>query len=108
MTENLEKIASDYKAMHDTVTRRMVICAGTGCIANGSLKLYDALLKEIEKAGINVAVELKTEDHAKNPTCPKAVVRGFARWGLCCPLNPTVFCIAALMRQTRPKSSKRH
>ena len=100
MTENLEKIASDYKAMHDTVTRRMVICAGTGCIANGSLKLYDALLKEIEKAGINVAVELKT--------CPKAVVRGFARWGLCCPLNPTVFCIAALMRQTRPKSSKRH
>ncbi|MBP3404333.1 MAG: NADH-quinone oxidoreductase subunit NuoF [Alphaproteobacteria bacterium] len=88
MTENLEKIASDYKAMHDTVTRRMVICAGTGCIANGSLKLYDALLKEIEKAGINVAVELKTEDHAKKSHLSKSGCQGFCQMGPLLSIEP--------------------
>ncbi|MGN1079989.1 MAG: NADH-ubiquinone oxidoreductase-F iron-sulfur binding region domain-containing protein [Alphaproteobacteria bacterium] len=88
MTENLEKIASDYKAMHDTVTRRMVICAGTGCIANGSLKLYDALLKEIEKAGINVAVELKAEDHAKKSHLSKSGCQGFCQMGPLLSIEP--------------------
>ena len=79
MTENLEKIASDYKAMHDTVTRRMVICAGTGCIANGSLKLYDALLKEIEKAGINVA----KKSHLSKSGC-----QGFCQMGPLLSIEP--------------------
>ena len=88
MTENLEKIASDYKAMHDTVTRRMVICAGTGCIANGSLKLYEALLKEIQKAGINVAVELKSEDHNKKSLLSKSGCQGFCQMGPLLTIEP--------------------
>ena len=73
MTENLEKFASDYKAMQETVTRRMTICAGTGCIANGSLKLYEALLEEIKKAGIDVVVELKSEDTHKKSLLSKSI-----------------------------------
>lgn len=88
MTENLEKIASDYKAMNDTVARRMVICAGTGCIANGSLKLYDALLKEIEKAGINVVVELKSEDHAPKSHLSKSGCQGFCQMGPLLTIEP--------------------
>lgn len=88
MTENLEKIASDYKAMHDTVTRRMVICAGTGCIANGSLKLYDALLKEVEKAGINVTVELKSEDHSQKSHLSKSGCQGFCQMGPLLSIDP--------------------
>ena len=88
MTENLEKIASDYKKMHDTVTRRMIICAGTGCIANGSLKLYDALLKETKQAGINVSVELKTEDHSKKSLLSKSGCQGFCQMGPLLSIEP--------------------
>ena len=88
MTENLEKIASDYKEMHDTVTRRMIICAGTGCIANGSLKLYDALLKETKQAGINVSVELKTEDHSKKSLLSKSGCQGFCQMGPLLSIEP--------------------
>lgn len=88
MTENLEKIASDYKKMRDTVTRRMVICAGTGCIANGSLKLYDALLKEIQKAGINVAVELKAEDASPKSHLSKSGCQGFCQMGPLLSIEP--------------------
>ena len=88
MTENLEKIASDYKAMQETVTRRMTICAGTGCIANGSLKLYEALLEEIKKAGIDVVVELKGEDTHKKSLLSKSGCQGFCQKGPLLTIEP--------------------
>ena len=62
---DLEKIAADYGAKYDTLKRRMIICAGTGCIANGSLKLRDALVEEAKKAGIDIVIELKKEEKGK-------------------------------------------
>ncbi len=88
MTENLEKIASDYKAMQENVTRRMTICAGTGCIANGSLKLYDALLEEIKKAGIDVVVELKAEENHKKSLLSKSGCQGFCQMGPLLTIEP--------------------
>ncbi|MBR1777073.1 MAG: 4Fe-4S binding protein [Alphaproteobacteria bacterium] len=88
MTEILEKIASDYQVMHDTVTRRMTICAGTGCIANGSLKLYDALLEEIKKAGIDVVVELKAEENHKKSLLSKSGCQGFCQMGPLLTIEP--------------------
>ena len=62
---DLEKIAADYGAKYETLKRRMIICAGTGCIANGSLKLRDALVEEAKKAGIDIVIELKKEEKGK-------------------------------------------
>ena len=42
--EMLEKIAASYRAFETKIQRRVVVCAGTGCIANGSLKDRDAIL----------------------------------------------------------------
>ena len=88
MTENLEKIASEYKTMQETVTRRMTICAGTGCIANGSLKLYEALLEETKKAGIDVVVELKGEDTHKKSLLSKSGCQGFCQKGPLLTIEP--------------------
>ena len=60
---NLEQIAEDFGNQYKSLQRRLIICAGTGCIANGSLKLHDALIEEIKKAGIDVIVELKGENN---------------------------------------------
>ena len=37
------------------------VCAGTACIAGGSLDVYEELKKQIQKRGINVDVELLYE-----------------------------------------------
>lgn len=37
---------------------RILVCAGTGCVANGSLKIYEALKEQIKQQGLNVKVEL--------------------------------------------------
>jgi len=41
--------------------RTILICAGTGCIAGGSLKIYDYLKAECEKRGLGVKVALRDE-----------------------------------------------
>ena len=47
-TPNLEEIAANYKKLVGQVKRRIIICGGTGCIANGSMKVRDAICAELE------------------------------------------------------------
>ena len=42
--------------------RQVLICAGTGCIAGGSLNIYDTLKEACAKRGIQVQVGLLHED----------------------------------------------
>jgi len=44
---------------------RIVICAGTGCVANGSMKVYNKLMEATQARGLNVDVVLKKEDNAE-------------------------------------------
>ncbi len=63
---------ADFRAALNRLSRRVIICAGTGCLANGSLKVHDAFIKELSAAGLHVQVSLKTEDDSQteNPaTC---------------------------------------
>ena len=50
------------KMAADAHTRTVLICAGTGCIAGGSLKIYDYLKTECEKRGISVLVNLMDDE----------------------------------------------
>lgn len=89
MTEmNLDKVAQEYARMHDSVKRRLIICAGTGCIANGSLKLYEEMQKEVQKAGIEIAVELKTEDAREKTLLSKSGCQGFCQMGPLMSIEP--------------------
>ena len=51
-TKNIEKIAKDYNDAYKKITGRVVICGGTGCIAGGSKKVYQAFQTEMEKRRI--------------------------------------------------------
>ncbi len=62
---DLDKIAAEYKAAEKNVARRIVICAGTGCVANGSLKVYDAFIRELKKNNLDVIVDLDKHDCSK-------------------------------------------
>ena len=38
--------------------RRVVICAGTGCMANGAMKVFEQFKNEVADSGLHVVLEL--------------------------------------------------
>lgn len=80
MTLDLKKIAESYRAKVED--RRVIVCAGTACVANGALKLIDALKAEIEKAGISVRVDVHEENKTKKDMyLSKSGCHGFCQQG---------------------------
>jgi NADH-quinone oxidoreductase subunit F len=61
-TIDLEKTSAGYAAAAAAVKCRIILCAGTGCVANGALAVREALAKELEAAGLNVKLELSAHD----------------------------------------------
>lgn len=57
-------MASLYRRAARTCHRRVIVCAGTGCVANGSLRVYHAFVKLIEERGLSVETVLQFEDEA--------------------------------------------
>ena len=46
--------------MENSFRTHILICAGTGCVASGSLKVKDAIVEEINKHGIQNEVKVAT------------------------------------------------
>ncbi|UDQ96577.1 NADH-quinone oxidoreductase subunit NuoF [Lentisphaerota bacterium WC36G] len=92
------KILSDIKAKYDevvnnSVERRITLCAGTGCVANGALEVRDALVKELEKAGQKAVIELDYEDNhdhgdEKLNYVSKSGCQGFCQMGPLVKIQP--------------------
>ena len=80
---NLEAIQKEFFEGLKNIKHRVIICAGTGCVANGSLKVYARLAEEIEKRGLDVKLELKYEDKpaADSVFISKSGCQGFCQMG---------------------------
>ena len=61
-----KRLFSDMKRQYenaaDNFTRRITVCAGTGCVAGGSLKVFAELKNRIEEANLHVVAELTYDD----------------------------------------------
>jgi NADH-quinone oxidoreductase subunit F len=65
-----------------TTARRIVICAGTGCVSNGALKVRDAFAEELARAGLKVYLELEPEGQATDGvTVTRSGCQGFCQAG---------------------------
>lgn len=81
--ELLRQIQENYRANEAKIQDRIIICAGTGCIASGSLKVFEEFKKQIEASGLNVIVDLKEEaaQHDKNIHLSGSGCQGFCAMG---------------------------
>jgi NADH-quinone oxidoreductase subunit F len=61
--------------------RRVIVCAGTGCMANGSLKVFDALKREMTAAGLNVVLEFRPEGSGDGIRVSESGCQGFCQMG---------------------------
>ncbi|MDD3926403.1 MAG: NADH-ubiquinone oxidoreductase-F iron-sulfur binding region domain-containing protein [bacterium] len=80
-TVDLEAIARDYKAAAERPARRVLICAGTGCVANGALKVHKAMTEAIAAAGLEVTTELVDEGAEGGILVSQSGCHGFCQMG---------------------------
>jgi len=92
-TIDLERIAGKYAAALQKISRRVTICAGTGCVANGALKVREAFIEKIAAAGLDVVTELKPEDDGPclsgdTTFVSKSGCQGFCQMGALVLISP--------------------
>ena len=85
---DLENVARNYQKSTSLIKRRIIICAGTGCVANGALNVYKAFIQEIAAAGLNVVAALKAEEPAEGMHVSKSGCQGFCQMGPLVTVEP--------------------
>ncbi len=60
---DLIKLRNTYKNSHMAEFKKILICAGTGCISSGSLEIYSRLHSIMTERNIPCSVELQEESH---------------------------------------------
>jgi len=61
--------------------RRVIVCAGTGCMANGAMKVFEQFKSEIANAGLRVVLELRPEAASDEVRLSKSGCQGFCQMG---------------------------
>ena len=59
--ESLAEAERAYQNVANGASRRVVICAGTGCVAGGALAVHRAFVDTITAQGLSVVTELRAE-----------------------------------------------
>ena len=87
--EALVEARARFKNAYDHQTRKIIVCGGTGCVAGGSLEIYETLKSLMEKKGINVSVTLEEEPHGEDEVgLKKSGCHGFCEMGPLVRIEP--------------------
>lgn len=76
------------KAAYAAQVERIIVCAGTGCVAGGSLQIYETLKTMMAERGLSVAVELEVDPHENTIGLKKSGCHGFCEMGPLLRIDP--------------------
>jgi len=79
--EELKNAVDTSKEYIEKEGLKVLVCAGTGCVANGSLEIYDKLKEKVNDINMPVKVELFEENKEENITVKKSGCHGFCEQG---------------------------
>lgn len=86
--QDLIELREAYSAALKLQTRKILVCAGTGCVAGGSLDIHDELIRLIEEKGIKCSVELEKDPHNESIGIKKSGCHGFCEMGPLVRIEP--------------------
>ncbi|MBP2640341.1 MAG: hndC2 [Firmicutes bacterium] len=86
--EELKNAGEIYKASFDAQKKKILVCAGTGCVAGGSLEIYAELKRLTEAQGLHCSVTLEIEPHDETVAIKKSGCHGFCEMGPLVRLEP--------------------
>lgn len=85
---DLINIRDEYKTSLEMQKKKILICAGTGCIAGGALEIYDEFVKLMKDKGINCELGLEKEPHDESVGIKKSGCHGFCEMGPLVRIEP--------------------
>jgi NADH-quinone oxidoreductase subunit F len=77
-----------YRKSFEKEEKKILICAGTGCVAGGSLDIYEEFIKLMKEKGINCEVKLEKEPHDETVGIKKSGCHGFCEMGPLVRIEP--------------------
>lgn len=86
--QELELKQKEYRASLNSQKKQILICAGTGCVAGGSLEIYARMKELIEQKGLRCAVKLEKEPHSDSIGLKKSGCHGFCEMGPLLRIEP--------------------
>ena len=69
-------------------TKRILVCAGTGCVSSGSMQIFERLKALMEEKNIPVSVELAVEPHGESVGLKECGCHGFCEMGPLVRIEP--------------------
>ncbi len=61
LNKDLKKITEEFNSQYKQIAGRITICGGTGCVANGCMKVYEAFQAEMKKQKVTFCLEISKE-----------------------------------------------
>ena len=86
--ETLIEKQKEYKKGLDNQEKKILICAGTGCVASGSLEIYARLQAIMEQKGVCCDLKFEKEPHDKSIGLKKSGCHGFCEMGPLLRIEP--------------------
>jgi len=87
-TAILDRITEDYSKRKSALSHRIVICAGTGCIANGAMEVHSELARIIKEMNLPLILSLKEEVTDDTILISKSGCQGFCQVGPLLMIEP--------------------
>ncbi|MGB9803238.1 NADH-quinone oxidoreductase subunit NuoF, partial [Desulfofundulus sp.] len=87
---------------------RVLICAGTGCVANGSLGVYEAFREELAKRGLPYKVELVQEHEQPATALNISGCHGFCQMGPLVRFEPDGVLYLKVKKEDVPEIIEEH
>ena len=86
--QELQTLREIYARSLAAEQRKILVCAGTGCISSGSLEIFERLKTLIEENGIRCEIELQEEPHEHSIGLKKSGCHGFCEMGPLLRIEP--------------------
>ena len=88
-TVNLEAVGSAFASRQARLSRRVIICAGTGCMANGAMEVYGEFAAEAKSCAIPFVTQLRKEEAEEGGLhISKSGCQGFCQMGPLVSIEP--------------------
>lgn len=86
---DLQKIRADFQNKKNQIKKRIIVCGGTGCVANGSKKIFEELKRLCVEAGIEYTLDIRMEDHCEGKhLLSESGCQGFCQMGPLLTIEP--------------------
>ena len=86
--DDLKNIRAVYKKSLDAQKKKILVCAGTGCVAGGSLDIYAEFNRLIGEKNIHCGVSLEKEPHDDSVGLKRSGCHGFCEMGPLVRIEP--------------------